>query len=187
MHFHGSKTLEEAQLRAGHIATKMFGDTDLPVVGGVGVLLRKVWRRIYDSIKIDTTHLEKIRTIAKNNGPVIFIPTHRSYMDFLIVSFICFVCRLPMPYIAAGEDFLGILFVRWLFRKSGAFFLRRSFLGNDDELYSAIFKEYVSQLLCDGQSLEFFIEGTRSRSGKLLHPKMGLLSIITDAALEGSL
>jgi glycerone phosphate O-acyltransferase len=74
---------------------------------------------------------------------------------------------------------LGILLVRWLFRKSGAFFLRRSFLGSSDQLYSIIFREYVQRILTDGQSLEFFIEGTRSRSGKMLHPKMGLLSIIT--------
>ena len=83
---------------------------------------------------------------------------------------------------AAGEDFLGILLVRWLFRHSGAFFIRRSFSG--DELYSAVFDKYIEQLLVDGQSIEFFIEGTRSRSGKMLPPKMGLLSVVTQAFLD---
>jgi glycerol-3-phosphate O-acyltransferase len=72
-----------------------------------------------------------------------------------------------------------MLLVRWLFRKSGAFFLRRSYADGSDILYATIFREYVQRILCDGQSLEFFIEGTRSRSGKMLHPKFGLLSIIT--------
>ena len=111
---------------------------------------------------------------------MVFIPTHRSYVDFLVLSFVCFVCGIPIPYIAAGEDFLGIAGVRSVLRYSGAFFLKRSFLQGD-ALYTAIFSEYVKHLLGDQQSIEFFIEGTRSRSGKMLHPKTGLLSIMTDS------
>lgn len=74
--------------------------------------------------------------------------------------------------------------MRWIFRNSGAFFIRRSFLDNsgsvDGYLYMKIFQLYVRTLLCDGQSLEFFLEGTRSRSGKMLHPKTGMLTTITD-------
>jgi glycerol-3-phosphate O-acyltransferase len=95
------------------------------------------------------------------------------------------VCQLPLPFIAAGEDFLGILFVRWAFRNGGAFFIRRQFEG--DQLYQAIFQEYVTRLLQDGISLEFFVEGTRSRSGKMLHPKLGMLSYITSAYLDGKI
>jgi glycerone phosphate O-acyltransferase len=70
------------------------------------------------------------------------VTPHRSYIDFLIVSYMCFACNLPLPYIAAGEDFLGILFVRWIFRESGAFFIRRSFAG--DQLVRVL----ISALTC---------------------------------------
>lgn len=161
---------------------KMCGESSLPVISGMGWFFKKIWRRIYESVEVDAAGLAAVRAAAAR-GPLIFAPTHRSYVDFLIVSYICFSCQLPMPFIAAGEDFLGILLVRWLFRNAGAFFLRRSFTG--DDLYSAVFKEYVTRLLADGQSLEFFVEGTRSRSGKMLQPKLGFLTYIADAYLEG--
>jgi glycerone phosphate O-acyltransferase len=78
---------------------------------------------------VDKAGVDKIRALAKK-GPLVFMPSHRSYVDFLIVSYMCFCCHLPLPYIAAGEDFLGILLVRYLFRKSGAFFIKRTFLGS---------------------------------------------------------
>lgn len=181
---HDSRTQEQAELRARRIVEKMFGDKEAAVLTGMGVTLRKIWKRIYETIKVDIKYCEQIREIAKT-CPIVFIPTHRSYIDFLVVSYVTFACQLPIPFIAAGEDFLGILLVRSFFRKSGAFFLRRSFLAGEDALYSAIFKEYVTQLLVDGQCLEFFIEGTRSRSGKMLQPKLGLLSIVTNVFFDG--
>lgn len=132
------------------------------------------------------------------------MPSHRSYIDFLMMSYILWEYSLPLPHIAAGEDFLGIKYVCELLRAGGAFFLRRSFKG--DLLYSAIFtvwnfffleffffeifcgmknlayffssQEYVQQLVEVGCPLEFFIEGTRSRSGKTLQPKYGLLGTL---------
>ena len=68
----------------------------------------------------------------KTNGPVIMMPTHRSYIDFLICSYIFLSYNIPLPHIAAGEDFLNMFLVRNLFRHSGAFFIRREF--KDDEL-----------------------------------------------------
>mmetsp|Transcript_15877 Transcript_15877/g.31108 ORF Transcript_15877/g.31108 Transcript_15877/m.31108 type:complete len:1225 (+) Transcript_15877:37-3711(+) len=183
---HGSNSMEKAEGRARAIIERMFGTTKLPAIAGLGVTLRKLLKRLYQSVRVDTAAFAKIKEIAQN-GPLVFTPTHRSYVDFLIVSYVCFVCQLPIPFIAAGEDFLGILFIRWIFRLSGAFFLRRSFLGEEDKLYSAIFKEYVAQVLGDGQSLEFFIEGTRSRSGKMLQPKLGLLSIVNAAYFDGQI
>ena len=177
-----SKVVEE---RARGIMDKMFADEHMPVIRGMGYAFRKIWRRIYDAIQVESSGLAKAKQAAQR-GPLIFVPTHRSYIDFLIVSYICFACGLPVPHIAAGEDFLGILLVRWLFRRSGAFFIRRSLDSGGDALYAAIFQQYVQQLLRDGQSIEFFIEGTRSRSGKMLHPKLGLLSMLTDCVLDCS-
>ena len=73
----------------------------------------------------------------KFNGPLIFLPTHRSYIDFLIVSYIAFCYKMKVPYIAAGIDFLGIFLVNHLLRSSGAFYMRRTMKG--DPLYLAIF------------------------------------------------
>lgn len=75
-----------------------------------------------------------------------------------------------------------MLIVRDLFRFSGAFFMRRRF--ESDGLYRAIFTEYVKNLICDGLTVEFFTEGTRSRAGKLLQPRMGMLSIVTEPFFE---
>jgi len=153
----------------------------LPITRALGYFLRKVWRRIYEGIHVEEKGLELVRN-ALPNGPLLLIPTHRSYVDFLIVSYIFFEYDLPLPHIAAGEDFLGILFVNWIFRNCGAFFLRRQIKG--DDLYVALFTEYVQRLVQDWSPIEFFIEGKRSRTGKSLHPKFGLLSICVEPFLQ---
>jgi glycerone phosphate O-acyltransferase/fatty acyl-CoA reductase len=166
------------------IISKMVGDVDPKVLMGMAVALRKAFKVLFTNVYVNEKGIEALRRNL-SKGPVIYLPTHRSYLDFLIISYVCFLYGLPVPFIAAGEDFLGMFLVRSLFRFSGAFFLRRSFSG--DKLYSTIFGEYVKQLLVNGHSLEFFIEGTRSRSGKMLHPKMGLLNDVTQVYLDGGI
>jgi glycerone phosphate O-acyltransferase/fatty acyl-CoA reductase len=87
--------------------------------------------------------------------------------------------QMEVPHICSGEDFLNIIIVNNLLRASGAFFMRRTFKG--DDLYKTIFQEYVTRLAMDNLNLEFFIEGTRSRTNKILSPKYGFLSILTKA------
>ena len=79
-------------------------------------MLRKIWRRLYQNIHVDMRGLEEIRRLAAQPGagPLLFMPTHRSYLDFLVISYICFTQQLPIPCIAAGEDFLGIMLVRYV-------------------------------------------------------------------------
>ena len=179
----------DLEARARAIAEKMFGETNMHMLGTMGYTFKKIWKKIYESIQVDKAGLEALQDLVKKNqkSSFIYIPTHRSYIDFLIISYIAYACALPLPYIAAGEDFLGILIVRWIFRHSGAFFIRRSFLDGatsvDGYMYLKIYEIYLKTLLCDGQSLEFYIEGTRSRSGKMLHPKTGMLGTITDLHL----
>lgn len=79
----------------------MFGDTSVPVVTGMGWFFRKIWRRLYKNIDVDLKGLAKVQEAAAK-GPIIIIPTHRSYIDFLVISYLCFHAGLPMPYIAAG-------------------------------------------------------------------------------------
>ncbi|KAM9974507.1 hypothetical protein ACTFIW_007961 [Dictyostelium discoideum] len=173
--------VSEIEKRANQIMERMQSNLNVSVVRVLGWFLKKVWRKIYQGIHVDEKGIELIREAIKKS-PVVLIPTHRSYIDFLIISYIFFEYNLPLPHIAAGEDFLSIIIVRWFFRNAGAFFLRRTFHG--DSLYWAIFSEYVQRLVIDNQPMEFFIEGKRSRTGKSLHPKMGLLSMVCQPFFE---
>ncbi|XP_049820228.1 dihydroxyacetone phosphate acyltransferase isoform X2 [Aethina tumida] len=114
------------------------------------------------------------------NCPVIFVPSHRSYADFIQLSYVCFTFDIAIPAIAAGMDFHSMWGMGKILRDTGAFYMRRSY--NDDSLYWTTFKQYVYQLVSKGDlPIEFFIEGTRSRSGKSLTPKYGLISMILKA------
>jgi glycerol-3-phosphate O-acyltransferase len=143
-------------------------------------LLQPVWRRIFDGFEIDEAGLERVRQAA-HKGPILFVPSHKSHVDYLVLSDICVMRDLVPPHIAAGAN-LKFFPIGALFRRCGAFFLRRSFRG--DRLYAAVFRAYVRKILREGHSVEFFIEGGRSRTGKLLGPKLGLLGMIVEAALE---
>jgi glycerol-3-phosphate O-acyltransferase len=110
------------------------------------------------------------------------VPTHRSYVDFLVVSTFWYFYGLEPPLICSGEDFLNMSFVATALRESGAFFMRRTFKG--DDLYKAIFTQYVRMLTKENQVLEFFIEGTRSRSNKFLPPKYGFMNVCSKVFFE---
>ena len=147
--------------------------------------MHKLWRAVYDQIQVKAEKLESLRELAaRGDGNIILCPTHRSYIDFLIVSYIMYNFNMEIPHICAGEDFLNIAGVHHILRRSGAFFMRRTFKG--DDLYKAIFHQYVSILLQEGSALEFFVEGTRSRTGKMLSPKFGLLGVLLDNYYEGT-
>ncbi|KRT82110.1 hypothetical protein AMK59_4245, partial [Oryctes borbonicus] len=118
------------------------------------------------------------------NVPMMYVPSHRSYADFILMSYICFHYDIEIPAIAAGMDFHGMKGMGTILRNTGAFFMRRSY--NDDNIYWDTFKEYVHQIVVKGElGIEFFIEGTRSRSGKSLYPKFGLFSMILKAFFNG--
>lgn len=107
------------------------------------------------------------------NCPVIYAPSHRSYADFILMSYLLFTFDMEIPSIAAGMDFHGMIGMGTVLRNTGAFFMRRSY--NDDQVYWSTFKTYVHNLITCGElPVEFFIEGTRSRSCKSLMPKFGM-------------
>jgi glycerol-3-phosphate O-acyltransferase len=118
-------------------------------------------------------HLDKFKEAAPGHE-VIYVPSHRSHMDYLLLSYLLYDRGIVPPHIAAGIN-LNLPVVGTLLRKGGAFFMRRSFKGNP--LYSAVFTEYVAQLVSGGYSIEYFIEGGRSRTGRLLQPKGGMISM----------
>lgn len=157
------------------IIEEMAHDYQLKAIRLFGLILSKLMKRLYGSVFVNTKQLDNIRELSEHY-PMLFLPTHRSYADFLLVSYVCFHFDLPIPVIAAGLDFLGLKAVSSLLRSSGAFFIRRSFVH--DRLYWDIFTQYVQSHIegCE-YPLEFFIEGTRSRTAKSLVPKLGMLQV----------
>jgi 1-acyl-sn-glycerol-3-phosphate acyltransferase len=137
-------------------------------------------------VNVDNQGIERLRARLRTQeatGPLVLMPTHRSYVDFLALSFVLFSFNLPLPQIAAGEDFMNLGNVTQWLRSAGAFFIRRQFAG--DPLYQAIARGYMGELLAGGQMVEFFVEGTRSRAGKQLVPKLGLLRNCVEPLLAG--
>lgn len=174
--------LEEVKSEAKKILDEMAHDFDLKYVRLLGFILIKVFSSIYKHIFYNSDIMDNMSVIK--HYPTVLLPLHRSYMDFLLVSIVCYHKNLQLPAIAAGQDFLSMSFVSKMIRHCGAFFIRRSF--GSDELYWAIFREYVQQHLsnCD-RPLEFFIEGTRSRTSKSLQPKQGMLSTCAELFIRG--
>ncbi len=139
-----------------------------------------LWNNIYDGLVIDREGLAGIRTLSKRM-PFVIIPCHRSHIDYLVLSYVFYKQKIQMPFVAAGDN-LSFWPIGYIFRKSGAFFLRRTFKGSD--IYGDVFAQYLKTLLKEGLPLEFFIEGGRSRTGKMVLPKYGLLSMIIQAYHE---
>lgn len=148
--------------------------------------VHKILQSMYQGVHVNEHQLQHLKRVAakaeKIRAPLIFLPSHRSHMDYLVMSWMLFHCNISLPFIAAGDN-LNMPVVGKLLNSCGAFFIRRSF--GDDMLYRAIFDEYVTSLLSHGYNMEFFIEGGRSRTGKVLRPRPGLLGVIVDAVLEG--
>lgn len=141
-------------------------------------VLSKIFKQIFSKVCVNEEGIQKLQRAVQEH-PVILLPSHRSYIDFLMLSFVLYNYDLPVPVIAAGMDFLGMRVVSELLRMSGAFFMRRTFGGN--KLYWAVFSEYVKTMLRSGYApVEFFLEGTRSRAAKTLTPKFGLLNIVME-------
>ncbi|RXK34270.1 glycerol-3-phosphate 1-O-acyltransferase [Arsenophonus endosymbiont of Bemisia tabaci Asia II 3] len=143
-------------------------------------VLSWTWNRLYQGINVQ--HAERVRQLAEDGHEIVYIPSHRSHMDYLLLSHVLYHQGLVPPHIAAGIN-LNFWPAGPIFRHLGAFFIRRSFKGN--KLYSTIFREYLSELFARGYSIEYFVEGGRSRTGRLLEPKTGTLSMTLQAMLRG--
>ncbi|WP_432455714.1 MULTISPECIES: glycerol-3-phosphate 1-O-acyltransferase PlsB [unclassified Agarivorans] len=143
-------------------------------------VLSWVWNKIYSGIEVN--HAEKVRQLAQEGHEIVYAPCHRSHMDYLLLSYVLYHQGMVPPHIAAGVN-LNFWPAGPFFRRAGAFFIRRSFKGN--KLYSTVFREYLSQLFSRGYSVEYFTEGGRSRTGRLLPPKTGMLAMTVQAMMRG--
>lgn len=143
-------------------------------------LLDWLWTQLYDGVKV--TNFDHVRELAENHE-MIYVPCHRSHIDYLLIMYVLYKRGLRTPFVAAGDN-LNMPFVGPILRRAGAFFLRRSFGGN--ALYTAVFREYMHSMITRNIPLKFFLEGGRSRSGRLLQPKLGMLSMTVQSQLRGA-
>ncbi|XP_066472693.1 dihydroxyacetone phosphate acyltransferase isoform X2 [Tiliqua scincoides] len=170
------------QEEAAEILDEMGHSMHMGVVRFFALTLTKLFKCLFKSICVNEEGMQKLQQAIQEH-PVVLLPSHRSYIDFLLLSYMLYTYDLALPVIASGIDFLGMKIVGELLRKSGAFFMRRSFGGN--KLYWAVFAEYVKTMLKTGHApVEFYLEGTRSRTAKSLTPKFGLLNIVLDPFLK---
>lgn len=137
-----------------------------------------VWNKIFEGVRV--RNFEHIERIAKD-GQILWMPSHRSHFDYLLLSYVLFKKGFVVPHIAAGIN-LNFWPIGSILRKGGAFFIRRSFSGN--KIYAHTFSEYVNFLLQNSFPVEFFQEGGRSRIGKLLPPKIGMLNICIQSVIQ---
>lgn len=167
-----------AAKKANAYAREIAADYSHSVVRSLSFILQGFWNRIYDGVTMH--HFDGFRQQAPGHE-VVYVPSHRSHIDYLLLSYLLYRNGLVPPHIAAGVN-LNLPVVGSVLRRGGAFFLRRSFKSN--ALYSAIFSEYVTRLVRQGVALEYFIEGGRSRTGRLLPPRAGMLALTVRAYLR---
>jgi len=163
------RTPEQARIEAEKCFREIAAHMNSTFLAVLNVIVTALFRRLF--VSIETSGLEKVAEYAKRH-PIVLVPSHRSYFDFLILSWLFYANHLVPPHIAAREN-MGFGPFGFVFRRAGAFFLRRSF---DDPVYKAVFRSYVIWLVKEGFTQEFFIEGTRSRTGRTMAPKLGMLS-----------
>ncbi|WEN15874.1 glycerol-3-phosphate 1-O-acyltransferase PlsB [Rhodanobacter sp. AS-Z3] len=171
-------TPAKAWRKANKLLLEIAADYSHPVVRSASFLLSNFWNKLYDGIAMH--HFDKARAAAPGHE-VIYVPCHRSHADYLLMSYQLHVSGVVVPHIAAGVN-LNLPVIGPILRRGGAFFLRRSFRGN--ALYSVVFNEYVAQLIDRGVPMEYFIEGGRSRTGRLLAPRAGMLMMTIRAFLR---
>jgi len=172
-------SMEKAEREVERFHREIAARMNSTLLALLALAVRPIVRRLFSSIETDG--LEKVAEYAKRH-PLVLVPTHRSYFDFVIVSLLFYNSYLVPPHIAARENMAFGPF-GLIFRMAGAFYLRRSF---DDPLYKQVFRAYVAHLVREGFTQEFFIEGGRSRTGKTLPPRLGMVTWDVDAFLEST-
>ncbi|SLJ83384.1 glycerol-3-phosphate 1-O-acyltransferase PlsB [Psychrobacter sp. DAB_AL43B] len=170
----------EARILAKSYANEMVNDYSHSIVRGFYKFLTWLWTQLYDGVEVH--HFERVRELAADYE-LVYVPCHRSHVDYLLLSYVIYKRGLSIPYVAAGDN-LDVPILGPLLRGAVAFYIRRSFRGN--ALYTAVLREYMHTLITRNTPIEYFIEGGRSRSGRLLPPKMGMLAMTVHSQLRQS-
>jgi glycerol-3-phosphate acyltransferase (EC 2.3.1.15) len=171
---------EKAQQNAVEMMEEVAANFSYEAIRVTDRVMGWLWSRLYQGINVNGG--ERVRQLAQDGHEIVYVPCHRSHMDYLLLSYVLYHQGLVPPHIAAGIN-LNFWPAGPIFRRLGAFFIRRTFKGN--KLYSTVFREYLGELFSRGYSVEYFVEGGRSRTGRLLDPKTGTLSMTLQAMLRG--
>jgi glycerol-3-phosphate O-acyltransferase len=171
-------TRHQALLRAKRFAEEIAANYSHSFIRFMESALSRLWNRLYDGVEFG--HVETLERTAEGNE-IVYVPCHRSHMDYLLLSYVIYVNGFAIPHIAAGIN-LNLPIVGRFLRQGGAFFIRRSFRGN--AVYTVVFMKYLAAIMARGHSIEYFIEGGRSRTGRLLQPKTGMLSMTVRSFLR---
>ncbi|XP_047674336.1 dihydroxyacetone phosphate acyltransferase isoform X2 [Tachysurus fulvidraco] len=175
--------LEGVKEEAVSILEEMSQNLQLSFIRLMGFALTKVFKRLFSSIRVNEDGLSRLHQAIQEH-PVILMPNHRSYIDFLVLSYIMFTYDLSVPVIAAGIPLMGMSLIGEILRRSGAFFIRRA-IGSD-KLYWAVLSEYVRTIVRTGFApLEFYVEGLRSRTLKSVKPKLGMMQMVLEPFFKG--
>ena len=170
--------VRDARSLAKGYANEMVNDYSYPIIRVFDRFLTWLWTQLYDGVEVH--HFERVRELATDHE-IIYVPCHRSHVDYLLLSYVIYKRGLSIPYVAAGDN-LDVPVLGPLLRGAVAFYIRRSFRGN--ALYTAVLREYMHTLITRNTPIEYFIEGGRSRSGRLLPPKMGMLAMTVHSQLR---
>ncbi|WP_201590066.1 glycerol-3-phosphate 1-O-acyltransferase PlsB [Psychrobacter pulmonis] len=171
-------SVREARMVAKGYANEMVNDYSHSIIRGFYKFLTWLWTQLYDGVEVH--HFERVRELAADHE-LVYVPCHRSHVDYLLLSYVIYKRGLSIPYVAAGDN-LDVPVLGPLLRGAVAFYIRRSFRGN--ALYTAVLREYMHTLITRNTPIEYFIEGGRSRSGRLLPPKMGMLAMTVHSQLR---
>jgi glycerol-3-phosphate O-acyltransferase len=171
-------TRRAALIAARKYAVEIAANYSQAFVRFMAAMLGWLWNRVFDGVKF--AHVDQLNDLG-DGAEIIYVPCHRSHMDYLLLSYVIYRKGFAVPHVAAGINLNLPVIGRYL-RKGGAFFLRRSFKG--DALYAVVFAKYLGVMMARGHSLEYFIEGGRSRTGRLLPPRTGMLSMTVRAYLR---
>ncbi|KAF4709366.1 hypothetical protein FOZ63_020322, partial [Perkinsus olseni] len=167
---------------------RIMGNQRSDVLRAFVIVLHRVFTSIYDRVLVNHDGLGKLKELNQRGAKILLLPTHRSYIDFLVLSYICYYADIRLPFIATGDNFFSIAGIWKILQHSGAFFMKRSFNSETHPLYSIVFKTYMQVILDEQGCVEMFIEGARSRSGTMIRPpKVGLLRFATEPAVQAAM
>ncbi|KAI8385656.1 hypothetical protein BD560DRAFT_383998 [Blakeslea trispora] len=148
----------------------------------VNVILVRLYHQGLHIRESEWVELKRVALLAQEKKQsLLFLPSHKSHIDYMVVSYLMFRLGIQIPHVVAGDN-LDMPVVGRLLKSAGAVYIRREWGG--DELYKTVLEEYMATLLSEGINFECFVEGTRSRLGKLLQPKLGVVKIILDALIN---
>ncbi len=175
-------TLKKTHKKAAIYIKEIAANYNLRVINLANVLLNWAFDNLFEELVVNEEEINRMRETSMK-APLILVPCHKSHLDYLLLPYVMFNNNMPCPHVAAGKN-LSFWPLGPLFRRAGAFFIRRTFKGAP--LYSKIFGSYLEKLLSEGFNIKIFIEGGRSRTGKLLSPKPGGLSMLINAYNNGA-